>query len=95
MAVIDSPLGIVLNVPGGGGLGVGEIKIGSENATVPFVHGDILLEILSDIIDQLNIQVKCGSSTGDFIDLTSAKSARKKLKELLSQKYFMEFNPKP
>ena len=46
LAVIDSPLGIVLN-------STGEIKLGSEEASESMVHGEVLLEVLQNILNQL------------------------------------------
>jgi len=86
LAVIDSPLGIVLN-------STGEIKLGAEDAAVSMVHGDILLSVLQNIINQLNTIIQCGSASGTFINLQYAEKAQKQLQELLSSKYFMDFKP--
>jgi len=85
LAVIDSPLGIVLN-------STGEIKLGSEDATESMVHGDVLLSILQNIINQLRTNVKAGSATGTFINLDYSDEAQKQLQELLSSKYFINKN---
>ena len=86
LAVIDSPLGIILN-------STGAIKLGSEEASESMVHGEVLLEVLQSIINQLNTMVQCGSSTGTFINLSYANKAQKQLQELLSSQYKMEFKP--
>jgi len=86
LAVIDSPLGIVLN-------STGEIKLGAEDAAVSMVHGDILVSVLQNIINQLNSIIQCGSASGTFINLQYAEKAQKQLQELLSSKYFMDFKP--
>ena len=86
LAVIDSPLGIVLN-------STGEIKLGAEDAAVSMVHGDILLSVLQNIINQLNSIIQCGSASGTFINLQYAEKAQTQLQELLSSKYFMDFKP--
>ena len=86
LAVIDSPMGIVLN-------STGQIKLGSEEATESMVHGEVLLEILQNILSQLSTQVQCGSSTGRFINLSYANKASRQLQELLSSTYKMEFKP--
>jgi len=86
LAVIDSPLGIILN-------STGAIKLGSEEASESMVHGEVLLEVLQSIINQLNTMVQCGSSTGTFINLSYANKAQKQLQDLLSSKYKMEFKP--
>jgi len=86
LAVIDSPLGIVLN-------STGEIKLGAEDAAVSMVHGDILLSVLQNIINQLNTIIQCGSASGTFINLQYAEKAQTQLQELLSSKYFMDFKP--
>ena len=86
LAVIDSPMGIVLN-------STGQIKLGSEEATESMVHGEVLLEILQNILSQLTTQVQCGSSTGRFINFSYANEASRQLQELLSSTYKMEFKP--
>jgi hypothetical protein len=86
LAVIDSPLGIVLN-------STGDIKLGAEDAAVSMVHGDILLSVLQNIINQLNTIIQCGSASGTFINLQYAEKAQTQLQELLSSKYFMDFKP--
>lgn len=85
LAVIDSPLGIILN-------STGEIKLGSEDATESMVHGDVLLQVLQSIINQLRTVIQCGSASGTFINLTYAEQAQKQLQELLSSKYFINKN---
>jgi hypothetical protein len=86
LVVIDSPIGIVLN-------STGAIKLGSEEASESMVHGEVLLEVLQSIINQLNTMIQCGSSTGTFINLSYANKAQKQLQELLSSQYKMEFKP--
>ena len=85
LAVIDSPLGIILN-------STGAIKLGSEDATESMVHGDVLLEVLQSILNQLRTVVQCGSASGTFINLSYADKAQKQLQELLSSKYFINKN---
>jgi hypothetical protein len=86
LVVIDSPIGIVLN-------STGAIKLGSEDASESMVHGEVLLEVLQSIINQLNTMIQCGSSVGTFINLSYANKAQKQLQELLSSQYKMEFKP--
>jgi hypothetical protein len=57
------------------------------------VHGDILLSVLQNIINQLNSIIQCGSASGTFINLQYAEKAQTQLQELLSSKYFMDFKP--
>ena len=83
LVVIDSPLGIVLN-------STGEIKLGSEDATESIVHGDVLLDILSLIINQFNTVID--PNTYDYINKSNSIKAQKKLQELLSSKYFINKN---
>jgi hypothetical protein len=88
LAVIDSELGIVLNTPN-------NIYIGGEKASQPLVHGDVLMEILSKILDHLQfVPIQCGELTGGFLSKTQLNSARRKLDDLVSSKYRMEFNPR-
>ena len=60
---------------------------------VSVATGEVLLEVLQSIINQLNTMVQCGSSTGTFINLSYANKAQKQLQELLSSQYKMEFKP--
>ena len=76
-------MGIVLN-------STGEIKLGSEDATESMVHGDVLLDILSLIINQFNTVID--PNTYDYINKSNAIKAQQKLKELLSSKYFINKN---
>jgi hypothetical protein len=88
IAVIDSELGIVLNTPN-------NIYIGGEKASQPLVHGDVLLDVLGKILDHLQfVPIQCGELTGGFLSQTQLSSARKKLDDLVSSKYRMEFNPR-
>ena len=88
LAVIDSELGIVLNTPN-------NIYIGGEKASQPLVHGDVLMEILSKILDHLQfVPIQCGELTGGFLSKTQLASARRKLDDLVSSTYRMEFNPR-
>ena len=88
VAVIDSQEGIVLNTPG-------EIYIGGEKASQPLVHGDVLLDVLGKILDHLQfVPIQCGELTGGFLSKTQLASARRKLDDLVSSKYRMEFNPR-
>lgn len=77
LAIIDSPMGIILN-------STGAIKLGSEEASESMVHGEVLLEVLQSILNQLRTVVQCGSASGTFINLTYADKAQKQLQELLS-----------
>lgn len=82
IAVIDSPRGIVLNTKG-------EIKLGNDDAKQSMVHGDILLETLQAILNQLRTPIQCGTMTGTFLNTSQIDRAQKKLQELLSSKYFL------
>jgi len=85
LVVIDSPLGIILN-------STGDIKLGGEDATESMVHGDVLLNILQNILNQLGGLVRCGSVYGSFLDTQYAEKAQTQLQELLSSKYFINKN---
>ena len=85
IAVIDSPIGIVLN-------STGPIKLGNDSANESIVHGDVLLDVLQNIINQLNTMIQCGSSSGTFTNLQYAAKAQSQLQELLSSKYFINKN---
>ena len=83
IAVIDSPKGIVLNT-------TGEVKIGSDTADQSLVHGNVLLNVLQQILNQLNMPIQCGSMAGTFLDKSALTSAQNQLQELLSSKYFIQ-----
>lgn len=85
IVVIDSPRGIVLNTSG-------EIKLGNDDAKQSMVHGDILLETLQAILNQLRTPIQCGTMTGTFLSTSQITRAQKKLQELLSSKYFISKN---
>jgi hypothetical protein len=82
IVVLDSPTAIVLNTKG-------KVKIGSDSADVRLPHGDVLYEILQKIINQLNTPIVCGSMVGTFTSKRPTKQAQRKLKKLLSTKYFI------
>jgi hypothetical protein len=82
IAIIDSPRGIILNTKG-------EIKLGNDDAKQSMVHGDILLETLQAILNQLRTPIQCGTMTGTFLSTSQITRAQKNLQELLSSKYFI------
>jgi hypothetical protein len=82
IAVIDSPVAIILNT-------TGEIKLGNDEASSNMVHGDVLLKIMQKILSQLNSPIQCGTMVGTFIDKSSINTAQRELKNLLSQKYYL------
>jgi hypothetical protein len=82
IVVIDSPKAIILNT-------TGEIKLGNDEASSNMVHGDVLLNIMQKILNQLNSPIQCGTMVGTFIDRSSIISAQQELKNLLSQKYYL------
>lgn len=85
LAIIDSAKGIVLNT-------TGEIKLGNDTADQPMVHGDVLLHVLQQILNQLNSPIQCGTMTGTFIDKSNTTEAQRLLRDLLSSKYFIKKN---
>ena len=89
IAVIDSPLAIILNTPG-------EIKLGNDESNESMVHGDVLLNILQKIISQLQSGIQVGDTyapEGGYTNKASyAKDAQSLLTELLSSKYFIQKN---
>jgi hypothetical protein len=82
IAVIDSPRAIILNT-------TGDIKLGNDEASSNMVHGDVLLNVLQKILNQLSSPIQCGTMVGTFIDKSSVSSAQRELKNLLSQKYYL------
>ena len=82
IAVIDSPRAIILNT-------TGDIKLGNDEASSNMVHGDVLLNVLQKILNQLSSPIQCGTMVGTFIDKSSVSSAQQELKNLLSQKYYL------
>lgn len=85
IVVLDSPIGIVLNTDG-------EVRIGNDEADESLVHGNVLVQTLQYIINQLQSPIIAGSSLGGFIDHTNTSNAQKKLQTLLSSKYFIKKN---
>jgi hypothetical protein len=82
VVVIDSPSAIILNTSG-------NVKIGSDTADQSMVHGDVLLTVLQKILNQLNKPIQCGTMTGTFLDRTNITAAQRELRNLLSQKYYI------
>jgi hypothetical protein len=86
IAVIDSPRAIVLNT-------TGEVKLGNDEANISMVHGDVLLNILQKIINQLQMPITVKGNEGTFADGASQIAlAQTQLKDLLSSTYFMTKN---
>jgi len=83
LAVIDSPIGIILN-------STGNIKLGSDDAAESMVHGEVLLEILTLIIDQFTKSV--GKRFYFKQEGSPAQDAQKLLNQLLSSTYKMKKN---
>lgn len=83
IAVIDAPEAIILNT-------TGEVKLGSDDADISMVHGDVLLTILQKILNQLNVPVQAAHLTGTFLDKSNIQSAQRDLQKLLSTKYFIK-----
>tara|TARA_B100000927_G_scaffold279338_1_gene262848 strand:- start:148 stop:1206 length:1059 start_codon:yes stop_codon:yes gene_type:complete len=83
LAVIDSPIGIVLN-------STGDIKLGSDDATESMVHGEVLLEILTLIIEQFTKSI--GQRFYFKFKDAPAEKAQKLLDQLLSSTYKMKKN---
>ena len=89
VVVLDSPTAIILNT-------TGEVKLGNDEANESMVHGQVLLQILQKIINQLQSSVQIGDTLapiGGYINNASyAKDAQTLLNELLSSKYFIQKN---
>lgn len=89
IVAIDSPKAILLNT-------TGEIKLGNDAASVSMVHGDVLLEILQQIINQMLSGILVGdtyASAGGYVNNGQyAKKAQQLLTDLLSSKYFIQKN---
>ena len=84
VVVLDSKKAIVLNTPE-------EVRIGGDDADEPLAHGQVLQDILQDIIGHLLFtQIKCGDFTGTFLNDNKLNAAQTKLKELTSKKYFLK-----
>jgi hypothetical protein len=82
--ILDSKKAIVLNTPE-------EVRIGGDDADEPLAHGQVLQDILQDIIGHLLFtQIKCGDFTGTFLNDNKLNAAQTKLKELTSKKYFLK-----
>lgn len=82
IAVIDSPRAIILNT-------TGEVKIGNDEANISLVHGDVLMNVLQNILNQLNQPIQCGAVQGTFINKAPIVTAQRQLQQLLNSKYFI------
>lgn len=83
IVVLDSPKAIILNT-------TGLVKIGSDKANIPMVHGDVLETILLNIIHQLTLTpIQCGSAVGTFTTTKFADKAKQQIDRLLSKKYYI------
>jgi hypothetical protein len=82
VVVIDSPKAIILNT-------TGEIKLGNDEASSNMVHGDVLLNVMQKILNQLSSPIQCGTMVGTFVDRSNIAAAQQELKNLLSQKYYL------
>lgn len=85
IAIIDSPNAILLNT-------TGEVKLGNDEANESMVHGDVLLNVLQKILNQLNSPIQCGTMSGTFIDKSNTVAAQRLLQDLLSSTYFINKN---
>jgi hypothetical protein len=84
--VLDSKKAIVLNTPENVFIGSG-----ADDDFEPMAHGQILQDILQDIIAHLLFtQIKCGDFTGTFLNDNKINAAQKKLNDLISKKYFIK-----
>jgi len=83
--ILDSPTAVIINTPG-------EFKIGNDGADESMVHGNVLMEILQLVINQLQTVMIAGSNIGKFTDYSNATKAQSKLQALLSSKYFIKKN---
>jgi hypothetical protein len=84
--VLDSKKAIVLNTPENVFIGSG-----ADDDFEPMAHGQILQDILQDIIGHLLFtQIKCGDFTGTFLNDNKINAAQKKLNDLISKKYFIK-----
>jgi hypothetical protein len=54
------------------------------------VHGDVLLNVLQKILNQLNIPIQCGTMSGTFLDRSNITAAQRELQKLLSKKYYIK-----
>jgi len=85
LVVLDSPKGIVLNT-------TGNVHIGDDRTSQSLVHGNVLLDVLQKILNQLNTPIQCGTMTGTFLDKSNINSAQRNLKNLISSTYFLKKN---
>jgi hypothetical protein len=53
------------------------------------VHGDVLLNVMQKILNQLSSPIQCGTMVGTFVDRSNIAAAQQQLKNLLSQKYYL------
>jgi len=79
-AVIDANEAIVLNTNG-------EVLIGGDDAASPLPHGDVLIEVLTDIIQAISAGTIVAGVTGVTNGTASIISAWNSLQSLNSKKY--------
>ncbi len=83
ISVIDSVKAIVLNAP--------KVYIGKDAAAEPLPHGQVLYDILNDILLTMSGgTIGTAGITSKFINSSNITSARKKLNSLLSKNYFID-----
>lgn len=82
IAVIDSKKSVVINSP--------DLRLGADDAAEPMVHGDVLEEILSNLIDAVATGTVGSGVISQPIALQKIENARAKLIQLTSKKYFIK-----
>jgi hypothetical protein len=84
--VLDSKKAIILNTPENVFIGSG-----ADDNFEPMAHGQVLQDILQDIIGHLlYTQIKCGDLYGTFFNDNKINAAQEKLNDLISKKYFLK-----
>lgn len=83
--VLDAKRGIILNTPD-------EVRIGTDSADEPLLHGQMVTEFLSDLLDALTLGC---TSAGSIQYAEELASLQQRIPQLISTKYFIENTATP
>ena len=80
IVVLDAKRGVIVNTPD-------EVRIGSDSADEPMLHGQMVTEFLSDLLDALTLGC---TSEGSIRYSDQLASLQERLPQIMSQKYFIQ-----
>lgn len=85
VVILDAKRGIILNTPD-------EVRIGTDSADQPLMHGDLVVEFLNDLLSALTLGCTSEGSIRYAEELTSLQE---RIPQLISTKYFIENTATP